>query len=139
MNGMRCDNRKSDTTLTQIQHLRHIYMRYSRQEIERLLDERVLILDGATGTYLQQFQLKEEDFRGSLFSSHPVPLKGCNDVLCLTRPDLVRQMHQAYIEAGADIIETNSFNCNRFSLGDYGLEDRVYEISKPCGGAALGQ
>ena len=105
-------------------------MRYSRQDIEKLLDERVLILDGATGTYLQQFQLKEEDFRGSLFSSHPVPLKGCNDVLCLTQPELVRQMHRAYIEAGADIIETNSFNCNRFSLGDYGLEDRVYEISK---------
>lgn len=90
----------------------------------------MLILDGATGTYLQQFQLKEEDFRGSLFSSHPVPLKGCNDVLCLTQPELVRQMHQAYIEAGADIIETNSFNCNRFSLGDYGLEDRVYEIAR---------
>ena len=105
-------------------------MRYSRQDIEKLLDERVLILDGATGTYLQQFQLKEEDFRGSLFSSHPVPLKGCNDVLCLTQPELVRQMHRAYIEAGADIIETNSFNCNRFSLGDYGLEDRVYEIAR---------
>ena len=112
-------------------------MRYSRQEIERLLDERVLILDGATGTYLQQFQLKEEDFRGSLFSSHPVPLKGCNDVLCLTRPDLVRQMHRAYLDAGADIIETNTFNCNRFSLGDYGLEDRVYEIARA--GAALGR
>ena len=112
-------------------------MQYSRQEIERLLDERVLILDGATGTYLQQFQLKEEDFRGSLFSSHPVPLKGCNDVLCLTRPDLVRQMHRAYLDAGADIIETNTFNCNRFSLGDYGLEDRVYEIART--GAALGR
>ena len=112
-------------------------MRYSRQEIERLLDERVLILDGATGTYLQQFQLKEEDFRGSLFSSHPVPLKGCNDVLCLTRPELVRQMHRAYLDAGADIIETNTFNSNRFSLGDYGLEDRVYEIARA--GAALGR
>ena len=66
-----------------------------------------------------------------------MPLKGCNDVLCLTRPDLVRQMHRAYLDAGADIIETNTFNCNRFSLGDYGLEDRVYEIARA--GAALGR
>lgn len=105
-------------------------MRYTRKEIETLLDERIVILDGATGTYLQQFNLTEEEFRGSLFTSHPVPLKGCNDVLCLTRPDLIREMHRAYLDAGADIIETNSFNSNSFSLGDYGLEDKVYEISR---------
>ena len=105
-------------------------MRYTRKEIETLLDERIVILDGATGTYLQQFNLTEEEFRGSLFTSHPVPLKGYNDVLCLTRPDLIREMHRAYLDAGADIIETNSFNSNSFSLGDYGLEDKVYEISR---------
>ena len=105
-------------------------MRYTRSEIEALLDERIVILDGATGTYLQQFQLTEEDFRGSLFTSHPVPLKGCNDVLCLTRPNLIREMHRAYLDAGADIIETNSFNSNCFSLSDYGLEHKVYEISR---------
>ena len=88
-------------------------MRKSISEIQTQLNERVLILDGATGTYLQQ--------HGS---------SGCNDALCLTNPQLIRQMHSDYIAAGADIIETNSFNCNRFSLTEYGLEDKVYDISK---------
>ena len=92
--------------------------------------ERILILDGATGTYLQQLGLTENDFRGTIFNDHPLPLKGCNDVLCITKPEAIRLMHQDYINAGADIIETNSFNCNRFSLADYGLEDKVYEIAK---------
>lgn len=95
-----------------------------------MMKERVLILDGATGTYLQQLKLTEDDFRGELLRNHPVPLKGCNDVLCLTQPDIIIKMHRDYLEAGADIIETNSFNCNCFSLADYGLENRVYEISK---------
>ena len=102
----------------------------TKQEILDIMRERVLILDGATGTYLQALKLTEEDFRGELFADHQVPLKGCNDVLCLTQPETIIGMHRAYIEAGADIIETNSFNCNCFSLADYGLEDRVYEISK---------
>ena len=82
-------------------------------EIEALMANQVLVLDGATGTYLQQ--------HGST---------GCNDALCLTNPELIRQMHSDYIAAGADIIETNSFNCNCFSLADYNLEDKVYEISR---------
>ena len=82
-------------------------------EIEALMANQVLVLDGATGTYLQQ--------HGS---------SGCNDALCLTNPQLIRQMHSDYIAAGADIIETNSFNCNCFSLADYNLEDKVYEISR---------
>ncbi len=102
----------------------------TRQDILSMMRERILILDGATGTYLQGLNLTEEDFRGERFREHPVPLKGCNDVLCLTKPDAVIAMHRAYIEAGVDIIETNSFNSNRFSLADYGLEDNVYEISK---------
>ena len=105
-------------------------MRRTRQDILSMMRERILILDGATGTYLQGLNLTEEDFRGERFREHPVPLKGCNDVLCLTKPDAVIAMHRAYIEAGADIIETNSFNSNRFSLADYGLEDCVYEISR---------
>ncbi len=105
-------------------------MRATRQDILSMMRERILILDGATGTYLQGLNLTEEDFRGERFREHSVPLKGCNDVLCLTKPDAVIAMHRAYIEAGADIIETNSFNSNRFSLADYGLEDYVYEISK---------
>ena len=92
--------------------------------------ERILILDGATGTYLQGLNLTEEDFRGERFKDHPVPLKGCNDVLCLTKPEAIIGMHRAYIEAGADIIETNSFNANCFSLADYEMQELVYEISK---------
>ncbi|MCI6504547.1 MAG: methionine synthase [Prevotella sp.] len=101
-----------------------------RNEILDIMSGRILILDGGTGTYLQQLQLCEDDFRGEMFKCHSVPLKGCNDVLCLTQPHIIERMHRDYIEAGADIIETNSFNCNRFSLADYGLEDMVYPLSK---------
>ncbi|MBQ0074251.1 MAG: methionine synthase [Prevotella sp.] len=117
-------------------------MKITIEEIQKRMDERVLILDGATGTYLQQQNLTEEDFRGERFKNHPVPLKGCNDVLCLTQPDIIKSMHRAYIDAGADIIETDSFNCNRFSLSDYALQDYVYEISKAaaqCAKEALGR
>ena len=105
-------------------------MSIKRQEILDIMRERILILDGATGTYLQGLNLTEEDFRGERFKDHPVPLKGCNDVLCLTKPEAIIGMHRAYIEAGADIIETNSFNANCFSLADYEMQDLVYEISK---------
>ena len=105
-------------------------MSIKRQEILEMMRERILILDGATGTYLQGLNLTEEDFRGERFKDHPVPLKGCNDVLCLTKPEAIIGMHRAYIEAGADIIETNSFNANCFSLADYEMQDLVYEISK---------
>ena len=105
-------------------------MRATRQDILNMMRERILILDGATGTYLQGLNLTEEDFRGERFTEHSLPLKGCNDVLCLTKSDAIIAMHRAYIEAGADIIETNSFNSNCFSLADYGLQDKVYEINK---------
>lgn len=105
-------------------------MTHTRKDILGMMRERILILDGATGTYLQQLGLTEDDFRGTVFSNHPQPLKGCNDVLCITKPEAIKQMHRDYINAGADIIETNSFNCNRYSLADYGLEDRVYDIAK---------
>ncbi len=102
----------------------------TRQEIYDIMRQRILILDGATGTYLQQLELTEATFRGELLRHHALPVKGCNDVLCLTQPQIVEQMHRDYIAAGADIIETNSFNSNRFSLADYGLEHLVYSISK---------
>lgn len=105
-------------------------MRYTKEEILTMMRNRTLILDGATGTYLQQLGLSEEDFRGSIFRTHPTPLKGCNDVLCLTQPEKVKAMHLNYLNAGADIIETNSFNSNAFSLADYGLQDRVYELNR---------
>jgi 5-methyltetrahydrofolate--homocysteine methyltransferase len=94
-----------------------------------LLRERILVLDGATGTMLQRYQLDEAAYRGTEFVDHPRDLKGAHDVLCLTRPDVVREVHDAYLEAGADIIETNTFNAQAVSLADYGLESRVYDIN----------
>ncbi len=88
-----------------------------------------MILDGATGTYIQGLHFTEQDFRGTEFRDHPLPLMGCNDVLCLTQPQAVIQMHLDYIHAGADFIETNSFNTNAFSLADYGLQDHVYTLA----------
>ncbi|MDR1591789.1 MAG: methionine synthase [Prevotellaceae bacterium] len=93
------------------------------------LKQRILILDGATGTALQRFRLTEEDFRGDAFRTHPTPLKGNNDILNLTRPDLIRQVHNAYIEAGADIIETNTFNANAISQSDYRCEELIYRLN----------
>ena len=91
--------------------------------------ERLFILDGAMGTMIQQYQLREEDFRGARFANHPSDLKGCNDVLSLTAPFIVRDIHRKYLAAGADIIETNTFNAQRISLQDYGLQDHVRDIN----------
>ena len=101
-----------------------------------MMRERILIIDGATGTYLQKKGLTEDDFRGTLFTQHGTQLTGCNDVLCLTQPEIIAQMHRDYAAAGADIIETNSFNCNCFSLADYGLQHLVYDIAKAAAALA---
>ena len=90
---------------------------------------RILVLDGAMGTMIQQYHLREEDFRGARFASHPKELQGCNDVLSLTCPFIVRDIHCKYLKAGADIIETNTFNAQRISLQDYGLQDQVRDIN----------
>ena len=90
-------------------------------ELEKELKERILVLDGAMGTVLQKYELTPEDFNGA---------KGCYEILNETRPDIIFEVHKKYIEAGADIIETNSFNCNAISLKDYHLEDRVYDLAK---------
>jgi 5-methyltetrahydrofolate--homocysteine methyltransferase len=94
-----------------------------------LLTRRVLVLDGAMGSVIQTWQLSEADFRGDRFAAHPKDLQGANDLLVLTRPDVIRAIHRAYLEAGADIIETNSFNANSISLAEYGLEDLGREIA----------
>ena len=99
------------------------------QQIRSLAAEKILILDGAMGTMLQAGHPTAADFNGGEFASHPVPLAGDNDVLNITRPDLVKSVHRAYLEAGADIIETNTFNSNWFSQLDYGLQDRVYDLA----------
>jgi 5-methyltetrahydrofolate--homocysteine methyltransferase len=93
------------------------------------LQKRILILDGAMGSLIQQYRLEEKDFRGQRFSMHDRDLKGNNDLLSLTRPDIIRKIHNDYLEAGADIIETNTFNANRISQADYGLEDLVSEMN----------
>ena len=90
---------------------------------------RILVLDGAMGTMIQQYQLREEDFRSVRFVNHSYDLKGCNDVLSLTAPFVVRDIHRKYLEAGADIIETNTFNAQRISMGDFGLQDYCREIN----------
>lgn len=93
------------------------------------LAQRVLILDGAMGTMIQQFKLVEKDFRGKPFALHSHNLKGCNDVLNLTKPEIIREIHLQYLQAGADIIETNTFNGTSISMADYALEPEVRNIN----------
>ncbi|MFR9591574.1 MAG: methionine synthase [Rikenellaceae bacterium] len=102
----------------------------SRRNLTKELEQRTLLLDGALGTQFQQHNLTEEDFRGAEFANWHKELRGCNDILCLTKPDVVASVTQKYIDAGADIITTNSFNATSISLADYGLEDQAYRISK---------
>jgi 5-methyltetrahydrofolate--homocysteine methyltransferase len=100
------------------------------QQIEKLLKERIVILDGAMGTMVQQYRLEENDFRGDRFTDHPIDLKGNNDLLVLTRPDVIKEIHLKYLEAGSDIIETNTFSGTRIAQADYRLEHIVYELNK---------
>ena len=94
------------------------------------IKRRILVLDGAMGTMIQSFKLNEPDFRGTEFSDWHLPLKGCNDILSITRPEVIKEIHRRYLEAGADIIETNSFNSNAVSLADYGLESYVERLNR---------
>lgn len=101
----------------------------TEQKLIELMEQRILILDGAMGTMIQTHKLQEDDFRGKRFKNHPKPLKGDNDLLCITRPDIIRKIHREYLEAGADILETNTFNSTAVSQADYGLEGIVYELN----------
>ncbi|MBR6265561.1 MAG: homocysteine S-methyltransferase family protein, partial [Bacteroidales bacterium] len=101
----------------------------TKKDLQDILSRRILVLDGATGTMIQKFGLTEEDYRGERFLDHPYLLKGNNDLLCLTRPDVVAEIHRKYLDAGADIIETNTFNANRISQADYNLQDLVVELN----------
>ncbi len=101
----------------------------SRPPLSALPNNRILLLDGAMGTMIQQYRLREEDFRGARFANHNHELKGCNDVLSLTCPFVIRDIHRKYLEAGSDLIETNTFNAQRISMGDYGLQDNCREIN----------
>ena len=100
-----------------------------RQVLDRRLAESILVMDGAMGTMIQSYRLTEEDFRGDRFRSHRKNQGGNNDLLSLVRPEIVREIHDAYLEAGSEIIETNTFSANSISQADYGLENTAYEIN----------
>ncbi len=97
--------------------------------INEILKLRILLLDGAMGTMIQRYKLEEKDFRGERFTDHPIDLMGCNDLLSVTQPNIIREIHEEYLEAGADIIETNTFNGTSISMADYQMEPMAYEIN----------
>ncbi|MCD4744779.1 MAG: methionine synthase [Bacteroidales bacterium] len=99
------------------------------KDIYNEISKRVLVLDGAMGTMIQRYKLKEKDYRGERFSDYPTDLIGNNDLLSLTQPKIIKEIHEKYLEAGADIIETNTFNANRISMSDYNMQKLVYEIN----------
>lgn len=104
-------------------------MSSSNHPLFKILQKRILVLDGAMGTMIQGYQLSEKDFRGKQFADFSDELKGNNDLLCLTQPDIIRDIHSEFLEAGADIIETNTFNANPISQQDYNLQDSTYDLN----------
>ncbi len=112
--------------------------RYAQKEnimkllLEEIIKKKILILDGAMGTMIQKHKLQEADYRGKSFSDHPKSQKGNNDLLTLSNPSIIKDIHLKYLEAGADIITTNTFNSNRISMADYGMEEHVYEMNLQC-------
>lgn len=100
-----------------------------KPNIESELEKRILILDGAMGTMLQRYNFSEEDFRGERFADYHLFLKGNNDLLSLTQPKAIAEVHRAYLEAGADILETNTFSGTTIAMADYDMQDLVYELN----------
>jgi len=98
-------------------------------KLEEILTQRILVLDGAMGTMLQEYKFIEEDFRGERFANWPVSLRGNNDLLSLTQPKAIADIHRKYFQAGADIVETNTFSGTTIAMADYGMEDLVYELN----------
>jgi 5-methyltetrahydrofolate--homocysteine methyltransferase len=98
-------------------------------QLEKIAQEKILVLDGAMGTMIQKYSLDESDFRGERFKNHTHPLKGNNDLLSITRPDIIKEIHRKYFQAGADIAETNTFSSTSVAQADYGLEDAVYDLN----------
>lgn len=103
--------------------------RVTKDDLLHILQERIMILDGAMGTMIQRYLLKEEDYQGERFRHHPIPLKGNNDLLSITQPQIILDIHKAYLDAGADIIETNTFSGTSIAMADYEMEDLVYELN----------
>ena len=97
--------------------------------LERALMQRILVLDGAMGTMIQRYRLTEAEYRGERFADWRKDLRGNNDLLTLTRPEVIREIHRQYLEAGADILETNTFNSTTISMADYGMQALAYELN----------
>ncbi len=112
-------------TTTEISHRRTARI----AKLKAMLAERVVVFDGGYGTMIQQHRLSEAEYRGARFADWPSDLKGNNDLLCLTKPEVIAGIHRAYFEAGADIVETNTFNSNAVSLGDYGMQGLAHELN----------
>ncbi|MFN2201514.1 MAG: methionine synthase [Caldilineaceae bacterium] len=113
-------------------------MNQSKPDIRELAKQRILLLDGAMGTMVQRLGLEEADFRGERFADHPKSLQGNNDLLSLTQPDAIAEIHREYLQAGADLIETNTFNANAISQSDYGTQDFAYEMNVAAARIACG-
>lgn len=101
----------------------------TRAELDKILSQRIMIIDGAMGTMIQRYKLEEKDYRGTRFADYPSSLKGNNDLLSLTQPQIIKEIHKAYLEAGADIIETNTFSATTISMADYKMESLAYEMN----------
>lgn len=104
-------------------------MKITYRDFKKILTEKILVIDGAMGTMIQRHKLTEKDFRGERFKDYKHDLKGNNDLLCLTQPEIIKNIHRQYFDAGADIVETNTFNANAISLADYHMQDLAYEIN----------
>ncbi len=100
-----------------------------REALEKILEERIMILDGAMGTMIQAYKFEEEDYRGERFKDYEILLKGNNDLLTLTQPEAIKEIHREYLAAGADILETNTFSGTTIAMADYAMEDLVYELN----------
>lgn len=100
-----------------------------KEQLEKILEQRIMILDGAMGTMIQAYKFSEEDYRGERFKDYEILLKGNNDLLTLTQPEAIREIHKKYLAAGADIIETNTFSGTTIAMADYGMEALVYELN----------
>jgi 5-methyltetrahydrofolate--homocysteine methyltransferase len=108
----------------------------SKQQLEKALNERILIIDGAMGTMVQRYKLQEADYRGERFKDWHIDVKGNNDMLVITKPEVIKQIHLEYLNAGADIIETNTFNAQRVSMADYEMQEYAHEINIAAGKVA---
>jgi 5-methyltetrahydrofolate--homocysteine methyltransferase len=107
-----------------------ILVRNANMDLQDILKQRIMLLDGGMGTMIQGYRLGEAEYRGEQFKDHSHSLKGCNDLLSLTQPDIIRDIHASYLEAGADIVETNTFNATSIAMADYAMESEVYAINR---------